>query len=341
MIIEKPKVGYGRGTGNFLLPFKISLNTAHRRQLKFSALTPIFWACAIFVVVSGCGPRPQIVRFHYKEDGGLYKMRLEERDRYEAIKADVERQYDQMISAGEDEAVALVKVCESFDQRMMVLKDEPNPALMSARTLTEKDRRRICLKAEKAHKWWEEKQRRKQEAAEQQRQYEERQKEREAREAAEEQKNLERKAALQSTVITRAGIRVQVIDAANVGDDLGIDAEPAGTYIVVLIKATNLNKRSAIVTANDFWLADEKGRAYSIDVEGSLQYVITDPESKHKVALGQQLHPDVETYVACVFDMPEEAPTTLKLGLVFKDKKGLFPLYLKDDGRPPIEYNSF
>ena len=72
-----------------------------------------------------------------------------------------------------------------------------------------------------------------------------------------------------------------------------------------------------------------------------MEYGITDIESHHKVALGQQLHPDVETYVACVFDVPEEAPSTLNLGLVFKDKKGLFPLYLKDEGRPPVEYEEF
>ena len=54
---------------------------------------------------------------------------------------------------------------------------------------------------------------------------------------------------------------------------------------------------------------------------------ITDPESHNKVALGQQLHPDVETHVACVFDVPEEAPSTLKLGLVFNDKKGIVSLY--------------
>jgi hypothetical protein len=41
----------------------------------------------------------------------------------------------------------------------------------------------------------------------------------------------------------------------------------------------------------------------------------------------------METYIGCVFNMPEEAPSTLKLSLVFKDNKGLFPLYLKDGGR--------
>jgi hypothetical protein len=34
------------------------------------------------------------------------------------------------------------------------------------------------------------------------------------------------------------------------------------------IKATNLNRRSVIVTADDFWLVDEKGRAYGVDVKG-------------------------------------------------------------------------
>lgn len=268
-------------------------------------------------------------------------MRLDERNRYETIRNDMKNQYDQAKASGEEEAVFLTRICESFDQRMVGLQDEPHPALISARALLEKDKMRICGAAEKARKRLESKQRHQQRMAELEKKREEMRKEREAEEEAEQRKDMERKAALQSTIITRAGIQVQVIDAANVGDDLGINATPAGTYVVVLIKATNLNRKSVFITADDFWLMDEKGRVYGIDVEGSLEYAMTDPESHHKIALGQQLHPDVETYVACVFDVPEETPRTLKLGFVFKDKKGLFHLYLKDEGRPSVEYDGF
>jgi hypothetical protein len=140
----------------------------------------------ILLVLFGCGPRLQLVRYRY-QDGSLHKMRLEERNLYEAQKRDIESQYEQAKASGEEEVVILTRVCESFDQRIQGLREETHPELTSARVLMEKDKAKICGKAEEKRRRLEAKQLREKDAAERQRHYEESRKEREAYQEAEQQ----------------------------------------------------------------------------------------------------------------------------------------------------------
>ena len=281
----------------------------------------IFLIILLFSAI-GCGPRPQVVRFHYKEDGRFYKMRLEERDQYEAIKADIKRQYDQMISAGEEEAVALTKICESFDQRMMGLQDEPHPALISARTLMERDRTRICQKAETAQYRLNAKQRREQEAAERQRQYEERRKEREAEQPEAPPKEL---------IQNHNGVQIRITEAADMGKRIGIGDESIGTYVLVWMEIENTNAKPAGVNSEDFWLVDKERKVYDVDTKAASRYVATPDGQGYRTPQHMKLRPGEKELVVLVFDVPVGEYDMLEVSLVFKDDSAALPLDLYAD----------
>ncbi|MCC6809177.1 MAG: DUF4352 domain-containing protein [Deltaproteobacteria bacterium] len=142
------------------------------------------------------------------------------------------------------------------------------------------------------------------------------------------QRAVETKAKLQAQLHRVGAIECRTISydvlETEIGDDIA-SVTANGVFVGVLVKCTNIGKRTASVNSPDFALVDAAKRRYEIDRKGSYYYAVTggtaDNAEKFRTPEFLQLHPGVPSYIALVFDLPTAVASQAGLALDFRRSK--------------------
>lgn len=261
---------------------------------------------AVSLISAGC----LFIGRTYVHRDTKHKMTQRQIEYHKQVVSQIEAKSAQLKKQGNTKAEILKWECESYDEFIAGAPEPQTRKFVAAKNLLERDKNYKCqLAAKEARKETHravnaayEKRRAAAIKARQEARLLEQQ-----RSEAEREQRLKYKAQLQKKIWKVGKIRCQVIDFQSLGESFGVEyatVTASGIFVAVLAKCTNVSKRTRRVHSTDFNLVDSAGRVYAVDTKGSYYFAIANQSEHHKNPEFLQLHPNVDTYIGCVFDVP-------------------------------------